>query len=98
MTPNITFKLLSLLNEKSYVKKLGLVKANLSDGPCFFQLLKLIKESQFLSELDLSWNGFSSTQMLDLLELLSETRTLNFINLSWNSIMLLEPAEKQLKP
>ena len=54
---SFTHDLLDLLLEGNYLKKLSLVKINLSIAS-FYKILRLIQESTMLIELDLSCNDF----------------------------------------
>ena len=53
-------------------------------------LVKIIRTSHYLKELDLSWNELSHKQILALTEVLANNRILINLNLSWNSLTLFE--------
>lgn len=51
-----TYQLLETLNERSYIRKLALVKANLNEASIKV-LVDYIRYQRFLIDLDISWNG-----------------------------------------
>lgn len=55
VTKEDMLKLLKALNKESYVKKLSLVQANL-DEKSVLELSKLVSNSRYLQELDISKN------------------------------------------
>jgi len=65
------------------LRKLSLVQASLCNKDTK-NLCDIIKKSELLIDLDLSWNELSSQSMLKLAETLSTNRTLKHLNLSWN--------------
>ena len=63
-----------------------MVKLDFS-GAAFEKLLTYVKNAnRSLRELNISKNGFKSTQMLFLLEIIFENRKLEMLDLSWNAI------------
>lgn len=51
-----------------------------------FPLLQsMLEKSNFLIELDLSWNDFKPSFLLEFTRFLKDNRTLRVLNLSWNS-------------
>lgn len=48
---------LDCLLEKNFIKKLGLVNAQLNSDTCMAKLCELVNGSRYLFELDISWNG-----------------------------------------
>jgi len=45
----------------------------------------MLEKSNFLIELDLSWNDFKPSFLLEFTRFLKDNRTLRILNLSWNS-------------
>ena len=45
----------------------------------------MLTASEYLIELDLSWNDISPSMLLDFSKFLKDNRTLKILNLSWNS-------------
>ena len=91
LSPVVTCRLLDFLNEKSYIRKLSLVNAGISDDICLKKLSLLMHHSRVLTELDISWNRIRPNVLLDFMHALSENRNLQYLNLSWNN--LIERAE-----
>jgi hypothetical protein len=83
----VTCRLLDFLNEKSYIKKLSLVNAGISDEICLRKLTDLMHHSRVLTELDISWNHLRPHILLDFMTALSENRNLQYLNLSWNNLI-----------
>jgi|LauGreDrversion4_2_1035121.scaffolds.fasta_scaffold61146_4 hypothetical protein len=82
--------LLDQLNERNYVKRLSLVKANIGGEKSIAKLCTLIAGSRHLIELDLSWNGLRPNNIQPLLECLAENRLIQNLNLSWNNLQIAE--------
>ena len=74
----------ALINNSSGLKKVSLVNANITQAS-FVNLLKFIEECRSIIDLDLSFNGFLSTQMFELIKVLAKNRKLESVNLSWNT-------------
>ena len=82
----ITHGLIDELLERSNIKKLGLVQANMS-AVSFKILCAYVKKSRTLRELDLSYNEIPCRLMSQLIAVIKSNRTLTNLDLSWNQIM-----------
>ena len=78
----------------SHVRKLALVDININDGN-LSHILKLVAESRYLVELDISWNSLSPGSLSRFLEVLSKNRSLKNLNLSGNNIQASNTKESQ---
>ena len=101
LTRNITEEILDTLTMEYQIKKLSLVNANIScsllGGTAIRSLKNMIENSNYLIELDLSWNELKPEAMFDLSESLVNNRKLQYLNLSWNNIRKIEKHDKMNK-
>lgn len=87
MSTVVTSRLLDALIDKSYIKRLSLVSAQINNEICISKLITFIKNSKFLTELDISWNGIRPQHAVNLIEVIGENRQLQYCNMSWNNFM-----------
>ena len=82
----ITTNLVEVINQKCYLKKLGLVSANIT-VEAFKNLCIFVETAPYLNDLDLSWNHIRPQDFANLLRILSTNQQLKYLNLSHNSIL-----------
>lgn len=85
MDQSISFQMLEILTEKSYLKRLGLVNAKLNHDS-FLMLCDYVRLSNDLIEIDLSWNQLTPRTFIHLIDVLQNNNQLQFINLSNNNL------------
>lgn len=71
---------------ENYVEKLSLVSLNMTDR-LFEILLNILKGSQFLKSIDLSWCEVKLSNYVKLFEFLSTNIELHSVTLQWNLIL-----------
>jgi len=81
MGSNICGKLIDMLNERSFLKKLALVDVGLDDH-CVDNLCGYLCYSFNLEELDISSAAVSPKKMLRFLEVISENKKISNLNLA----------------
>eukprot|EP00347_Sterkiella_histriomuscorum_P002614 403367462 len=81
-----TFQILKSIKENSYLRKLSLVKASLSDH-CISMLCQILQSSRHLIDLDISWNSLRPQNLKEFWIALGKNRTLEYLNLSWNNLL-----------
>ena len=85
--PSVIESIVDVLSEDSYVKQLGLVKANMS-AETFRSLARCVRKSaQNLTELDISSNLQRSAYYLKMLRSLTKNERLRYLNLSHNPLV-----------
>ena len=72
-----------MTTERIELRTLGLVQLHISQIG-IQNVAKLLDESAFLEELDLSWNDLIPLHFTPLLESISKNKQLRSLNLSWN--------------
>lgn len=82
-----TTAVLDALMHRSCLKKLGLVNACLKEPSCLKKLIQFVRGSRYLIDLDISWNGLKSGNIMDLMDLISENRQLQYLNISQNNLI-----------
>ena len=70
----------------SQLRVLSLVNANQTENS-FDKVIKYLKESEHLKELDLSWSKLPPTSWRKFLAVVSENKSLAALNLSHNKIL-----------
>ena len=75
-----------MIDEQVQVRSLSLVKMQISKI-CLDKIADFVKESQYLEDLDLSWNNFLPLDFGHLFNVLSTDQTLRSVNLSCNTII-----------
>ena len=78
--------LLTNLIERSYLRKLSLVEANLNEETMPV-LCEFIQTNRCIEAIDISWNKMRPRAFEQFLELLRDNRKLKFINISWNQLV-----------
>jgi len=78
--------LLTNLIERSYLTKLSLVGASMTDKTLPL-LCEFISSSRYIESIDISWSNRSPQDFDRVLELLRDNRKLKFVNLSWNQLV-----------
>jgi Leucine Rich Repeat/Leucine Rich repeat len=51
------------------------------------KLIPFIRSSRYLIELDLSWNGFRTKNLLEFFDAIGDNKQLQHLNLSWNNLI-----------
>ena len=75
-----------MVTEKVQLRQLALVKMQLNKH-CLEIVSQLLLESQYLENLDLSWNNFMPKDFAVLFDVLADNKTLRSLNLSCNTII-----------
>lgn len=81
----IMAQLIEQLNERCYLKKLGLVNVKINEES-FDTLCDLVYYSDTLEELDISWAAVRPKKMAQLLKILADNKKIKTINLSNNML------------
>lgn len=68
------------------LRTLGLVQLHI-DQLAIHTVARFVEESNFLEDLDLSWNDLIPSNFVPLLDVLSRNKMLKSLNLSWNMII-----------
>ena len=86
MSPQVTFELITAIQQKSYLKSLEIAKAPISK-----ELTKKIADyaatSKHLEDLDISWNALHPDSFPYFLEQIQANKKLQFLNISYNNIV-----------
>lgn len=83
MSSFLSTKILHQLTVRCHLRKLSLVECSLGDFDAD-NICKIINNSRFLIDLDISWNMLNNTSMLKICEAVSQNRHLQHLNISWN--------------
>ena len=75
-----------MVTEKVQLRQLALVKMHLNKN-CLEIVSQLLLESQYLENLDLSWNNLLPKDFAVLFDVLADNKTLRSLNLSCNTII-----------
>ena len=75
-----------MVDERVQIRSLSLVRMQLSKIS-LDKVADFVKESQYLEDLDLSWNNFLPLDFGHLINVLSRNLTLRSLNLSCNTIV-----------
>ena len=75
-----------IVEEKVQIRSLSLVKMRLTKA-CIEGVTTLIEQSEYIEDLDLSWNDLLPNYFYSLFKVLARNRTLRNLNLSCNMII-----------
>lgn len=75
-----------MVDERVQIRSLSLVRMQISKN-CLDKIAVFVKESQYMEDLDLSWNNFLPLDFCNLFIVLSRNITLRSLNLSCNTIV-----------
>lgn len=90
----VTQQLLELLKEKTLLKRLSLVKANLN-GITMQTIAEILGKARSLTDLDISWNEIKAKDMIELVEMIGLNRKLVNLNLGWNGLVRVSAPENE---
>ena len=75
-----------IVEEKVQLRSLSLVKMGLTKA-CIEEITTLISNSEYIEDLDLSWNDLLPSYFSSLFKVLARNRSLRYLNLSCNTLI-----------